>query len=102
MAAFFAFVTLVVKIVQAEAPGGGVYIVAALAGLTDVDAITLSMAEFAKNGDTTVAVNAIVIAALANTVVKCGMVLILAGPPLRRPVALATVAILAAGLRRSC
>ena len=85
VAAFFAVVTLIVKIVQAEFPGRGVYIVAALAGLTDVDAITLSMAEFAKNGDTTVAVNAIVIAALANTLVKCGMVLILAGPPLRRP-----------------
>ena len=98
VAAFFAFVTLVVKIVQAESPGGGVYIVAALAGLTDVDAITLSMAEFAKSGDTTVAVNAIVIAALANTLVKCGMVLILAGAPLRRPIALATAAILTAGI----
>jgi uncharacterized membrane protein (DUF4010 family) len=98
VAAFFALVTLVVKIVQAEFPGGGVYIVAALAGLTDVDAITLSMADFAKNGDAAVAVNAIVIAALANTLVKCGMVLILAGPPLRRPVVLATAAILVAGV----
>jgi uncharacterized membrane protein (DUF4010 family) len=98
VAAFFAFVTLVVKIVQAESPGGGVYIVAALAGLTDVDAITLSMAEFAKHGDTSVAVRAIIIAALANTLTKCGMVLILAGPPLRRPIALATAAIVAAGL----
>ena len=48
--------------------------------------------------DTTLAVNAIVIAALANTLVKCGMVLVLAGPPLRRPIALATAAILTAGL----
>ena len=98
VAAFFAVVMLIVKVVQATFPGKGVYIVAALAGLTDVDAITLSMAEFAKNGDTTLAVNAIVIAALANTVVKCGMVLVLAGPPLRRPIALATAAILTAGL----
>jgi hypothetical protein len=35
---------------------------------------------------------------LTNTLVKCGLVLALAGPSLRRPVALATVAILAAGL----
>jgi uncharacterized membrane protein (DUF4010 family) len=98
VAAFFALVTLVVKVVQAEFPGEGVYVVAALAGLTDVDAITLSMAEFAKNGDAAVAVKAIIIAALANTLVKCGMVLILAGPPLRRPIALATAAILAAGV----
>jgi uncharacterized membrane protein (DUF4010 family) len=98
VAVFFAAVLLVVKIVETEFPGGGVYVVAALAGLTDVDAITLSMAEYAKGGEATIAVNAIVIAVLTNTLVKCGLVLALAGPSLRRPVALATVAILAAGL----
>jgi uncharacterized membrane protein (DUF4010 family) len=79
-AVLFALVLLVVKIVQAEFPAGGVYVVATIAGLTDVDAITLSMAEFAKHGDTAVAVGAIVIAAVTNTVVKCGMVLALAAP----------------------
>jgi len=98
VAAFFAAVLLVVKIVETECPGGGVYFVAAIAGLTDVDAITLSMAEYAKKGEATIAVNAIVIAVLTNTLVKCAMVLALAGAGLRRPVALATVAILAAGL----
>jgi uncharacterized membrane protein (DUF4010 family) len=97
VAAFFAVVTLVVKIVQAEFPGGGVYVVAALAGLTDVDAITLSMAEIAKHGDAAVSVNAIVIAVLANTLVKCGMVVALADRSLKRPIALATAAIVAAG-----
>ena len=97
VAALFAVVMLIVKIVQAESPGRGVYIVAALAGLTDVDAITLSMAEFARNGDMAVAVNAIVIAALANTLVKCGMVLILASPRVKAPIAVTTAAILAAG-----
>jgi uncharacterized membrane protein (DUF4010 family) len=98
VAAFFAAVLLVVKIVETEFPGEGVYVVAALAGLTDVDAITLSMAEYAKSGEATVAVNAIVIAVLTNTLVKCAMVLALAGPGLRRPVALATAAIVVAGL----
>ncbi|HSV07449.1 MAG TPA: DUF4010 domain-containing protein [Candidatus Binatus sp.] len=46
--------------------------VAALAGLTDVDAITLSMAEYARSGDPHVATSAIVLATLSNTAVTCG------------------------------
>src|SRR5262249_41030542 len=49
--AFFALVLLVVKFVQVRFPGEGLYMVAALAGLTDVDAITLSMAQYAMSGD---------------------------------------------------
>jgi len=40
-------------------------------------------------GDAQVAVNAIVLATLANTAVKCGIVAALAGAVLRRPVILA-------------
>jgi uncharacterized membrane protein (DUF4010 family) len=72
-AALFAVVLLAVKIVQEHFPPSGLYAVAALAGLTDVDAITLSMSEFAQSGEAGVAVMAIVIAALSNTLVKCGM-----------------------------
>ena len=71
-AALFAVVLLAVKIVQEHFPPSGLYAVAALAGLTDVDAITLSMSEFAKSGEARVAVIAIVIAAVSNTIVKCG------------------------------
>jgi len=52
--------------------GNAVYMVAALAGLTDVDAITLSMAEYARSGDSHVATSAIVLATLSNTAVTCG------------------------------
>jgi len=52
--------------------GNAVYMVAALAGLTDVDAITLSMAEYARSGDPHVATSAIVLATLSNTAVTCG------------------------------
>jgi uncharacterized membrane protein (DUF4010 family) len=97
-AAFFAVVLLVVKLVQMYFPGRGLYMVAALAGLTDVDAITLSMADYAKTGDTQVAVNAIVIAALTNTLVKCGMAAWLGGAALRRPILIATGAMVATGL----
>jgi uncharacterized membrane protein (DUF4010 family) len=97
-AAFFAVVLLVVALVQMYWPGRGLYMVAALAGLTDVDAITLSMAEYAKTGDSTVAVNAIVLAAITNTLVKCGMAATLGGPALRRPIMVAAAAIVASGL----
>ena len=76
----------------------GLYAVAALSGLTDVDAITLSMAEFAKSGEARVAVISIVIAALSNTLVKCGMAFAVAGLALGKPLLMATVATLLAGL----
>jgi uncharacterized membrane protein (DUF4010 family) len=97
-AAFFAVVLLAVKIAQDYFPPSGVYAVAAVAGLTDVDAITLSMAEFAKSGEAHVAVTAIVIAAVTNTLVKCGIAFVLAGLPLGKPLILTTSVMLVAGL----
>ena len=97
-AVLFAAVLLAVKIVQQTMPPSGLYAVAALSGLVDVDAITLSMAELAKRGKTQVAVVAVVIAALSNTLVKCGMAVVLAGPALGKPILIATAATLLAGL----
>jgi uncharacterized membrane protein (DUF4010 family) len=97
-ALIFAAVLLLVKLTQFYFPRDGVYIVAALAGLTDVDAITLSMAEYAKSNSATVAAIAVVIAALSNTVVKCGMVVALGGPALRRPMLLTMAGIMVAGI----
>jgi len=96
-AAFFALVLLVVKLVQNYAADEGVYVVAALAGTTDVDAITLSMAQFARSGAVTIAVHAITIATLTNTVVKAVMVAALGSRELRKPVLGSAVAILLAG-----
>jgi len=96
-AAFFAFVLLVVKLVQVYAPESGVYFVAGLAGTTDVDAITLSMAQFAKSGNASLAVRAITIAALTNTAVKTGMVATLGSPALRRSILVAAMVVFAAG-----
>jgi uncharacterized membrane protein (DUF4010 family) len=97
-AALFAVVLLAVKIVQEHFPPSGLYAVAALAGLTDVDAITLSMSEFAKGGEARIAVIAIVIAALTNTIVKCGMAFGIAGSAFGKPLLMATAATLIAGL----
>jgi len=96
-AAFFAAVLVLVKGVQLYLPGKGFYVVAALAGLTDVDAITLSMAEYAKSGTERIAVDSIVIAALTNTLVKAGMVVALGSPALRRMLLVCTAGLLALG-----
>jgi len=97
-AAFFAAVLLAVKLVQEYFPPSGLYAVAAISGLADVDAITLSMSELAKGGEMRVAAISIVIAALSNTIVKCGMAFALGGASLGKPLLLATLAIFAAGL----
>jgi uncharacterized membrane protein (DUF4010 family) len=97
-AAFFAVVLLVVKLVQLHAPDRGMYFVAALAGTTDVDAITLSMAQFAISGSADVAVASITIAALTNTIVKAGMVAALASHRVRALVLGGAAAVLAVGV----
>lgn len=99
-ALFFAVVLLAVKLVQIHFPGRGYYVVAALAGLTDVDAITLSMSALVRDGgaEARTGVAAIVVASLMNTVVKCGMIVVLASPGLRRRAVVATGLLLAAGL----
>jgi uncharacterized membrane protein (DUF4010 family) len=97
-AAFFAVVLVVVKGVQLHFPGEGFYLVAVLAGLTDVDAITLSMAEYAKTGDPAIAIDSIVIAAAANTAVKTAMVASLGSAAMRRPMLAAAAAVVLVGL----
>jgi uncharacterized membrane protein (DUF4010 family) len=97
-AAFFALVLVVVKLAQRYFPGTGLFVVAALAGLSDVDAITLSMADHAKSGDASTATAAIVIAVLSNTLVKAGMVTALGSVSLKRPVLVATAAVMTAGI----
>jgi uncharacterized membrane protein (DUF4010 family) len=97
-AALFALVLLLVAIVQQRFPPEGVYLVAALAGTTDVDAITLSMAGYARQGEVGVAVTAVVIAALTNTVVKALMVAGLGAPGLRRPILIGAAGVVLAGL----
>jgi uncharacterized membrane protein (DUF4010 family) len=99
-ALLFAAVMLVVALVQHYLPGRGLYAVAALAGLTDVDAITLSMASCAGDGTCTPqnAVGSIVIAALTNTLVKASMVFSLGAVSMRAPILAASGAIVAAGL----
>ena len=93
---FFAFVQLVVVLVGTQLPPSGLYVLGAVAGATDVDAITLSMAGSVKQGAApAVAAGTIVVAALSNTLVKCMLAVFLAAPAVRRRVGLAAVAALA-------
>ena len=74
-----------------------------ISGLTDMDAIALSMAETQRDGSVLLglATTAVVTGAVANSILKAGLAISLGSPALRRPVALvlgATAAIGAAAV----
>ena len=95
----FALVLAIVKLTERYAPVESLYLVAAVAGLPGVNAITLSMTEYARQGgDLAVAATAIAIAAFCNLLLKWGMVAVLGSRPLRLRLAAATATILAVGL----
>lgn len=95
-ALLLAVVALLVNRAEALMSASAVYVVAGLAGLTDVDAITLSMAR--DEEDPGVAVTAIVIAVLANTLVKLGLVGWIDRGSLMRRILPATAVLVACGL----
>ncbi|MFA9460510.1 MgtC/SapB family protein [Thiohalorhabdus methylotrophus] len=77
----------------------GVYLLAGVSGLTDVDAITLSLSRMAQGElSTHVAARAITLAAMVNTVVKGGLVVGIAGRGMAGPVAAAFGVVLAGGM----
>jgi uncharacterized membrane protein (DUF4010 family) len=97
--ALFALVMLAVRLAQLHAPDAGVYVVAVLAGLADVDAITLSLAGAADQPAALAqAAIAITLAVLSNTVVKCGIVLWQGRGALRGHVTVASAVVLVVGL----
>jgi uncharacterized membrane protein (DUF4010 family) len=82
----FGVVTFVTRAAELYFGEAGVYAAAALAGLNDVDAIALSMANLAaaQPDRAAVAARAVVIAVVSNTVMKFGYAFWLGGPGLRR------------------
>jgi len=94
----FGVVTVVARAAEVYLGETGLYIAGALAGLTDVDAISLSMANLAaaEPENLTIAARTIVIAVLSNTLVKAGMAVFLGAPALRRTLLLATLPLLIA------
>jgi uncharacterized membrane protein (DUF4010 family) len=96
-------VILVVVMLGAEAlrrlaGDAGVYLMALLSGLTDVDAITLSLGNMAgEQLGAAVALQGILIAAMANTLVKMGLAIGLGGRGLALRVGLGLGAVIVAG-----
>ncbi len=85
-ALLYAAVKFLVKAATTMEVTQGLYAVSAVAGLTDVDAITVSMADAAREAslDPATAATAGVVGCLSNTVVKAGMGATMGSPALRR------------------
>ncbi len=95
----FLAVLAIVRLTELYLPQQGLYLVAAIAGTTDVDAITLSMTELAKDQTKlSLAASAIIIATLSNTVVKALMVGVLGSKMLGQKVGAAAGAMVLAGV----
>lgn len=93
-ALLFALVLLMVKLVEHYAPGQGLYWLAGFAGLTDVDAISLSLADYAGRSQSVgMAATAIGIAILSNSLVKTAMVWVVGSRILAWRVSAATAAL---------
>jgi uncharacterized membrane protein (DUF4010 family) len=94
-AALLALILLLIEAARAWFGDAGVYGVAALSGLTDVDAITLSLARNAR-GDLAaeVAIRGIYLAALSNSLVKAALIALIGG----RELALRTLPVMGLGL----
>ncbi len=82
----YGVILLISKAAQMYLPAAGIYLASIVAGLTDVDAITLSMAELSRTGglEMSTAARAVVLAAMSNTVVKGGIVMSSGSSALRK------------------
>jgi len=96
----FGVVVFVARAAELYFGEAGLYLAAAIAGLTDVDAITLAIADLAKSGAhaTDVAARAIIIAVAANNLVKSAMAISLGSPELRRLMLPTALCLLVAGV----
>lgn len=98
-ALFFALILLIVRVGETYFAGQGLYAISLLAGLTDVDAITLSIAGLAKAGtaEHTAAI-CIIVAALSNTLVKWGFCLAFGSRQLAKDVSIVTAVLAVCGV----
>jgi len=96
----FGVVTFIAKAAQVFFGDAGLYLAGGLAGLTDVDAISLSMANLANTtpADLGPAARTVLIAVLSNTLVKGGMAVFLGGVAMRKKMLPFTLVLLGAGV----
>ena len=97
----YAVVLLVSRAAQLEFGDRGVLLSALVAGIADVDAITLSLSELSRTSQglgLAAAASGVMVAAMANTALKGGIVLATASSSLRRRIWPAVVVVLGCGL----
>ena len=96
----FGLILFVAHAAQLYLGDTGVYISSFISGLADVDAITLSVAELSNSGELSqqTAARAIVIAILANTLVKGGIVLTSGSTSIKRALLPGFLLILVSGI----
>jgi len=77
----------------------GIYVLATVSGITDVDAITLSLTRMSQSGlDSRTAILGIIIASSVNNIMKAGMAVSIAGKAMLLRVALPVLLSLLTGL----
>jgi len=98
LAVVLAVVLALAELARDRLGDAGLSVLAVLAGLTDVDAITLAAAELVGGGMAVAAgAQAVLLAAGTNTLVKAGMTVVIAGGTLARIVVAVSAAMLVAG-----
>jgi uncharacterized membrane protein (DUF4010 family) len=94
----FTAVSFVAKVAEITYGGAGLYVTAALSGIADVDAITLSIGKQVSAGtDVHLGARAILLALMANTVSKAALVWSLGARPMAQRVLLGLGAVVLAG-----
>ena len=96
----YAAVLVAVAFAQSHMGDQGLYMVAFLSGLTDMDAITLSSARLVSTGELSAETGwrMILVGGMSNLGFKAGIVASVGSRPLRRPVLLAFGAAIVAGV----
>ncbi len=95
---FLAMILWLTQILKDWMGLAGIYLTAAVSGITDVDAITLSLAKLAEDpAMLRIAAVGILLAAAVNTVVKAGMTVFIAGGAMARYVVTGFLLILTGG-----
>jgi len=96
----FGVVTFLIEAVSHWGDGRGFFVVSFISGLTDMDAIALSLVNVHESGRilTRVAAQGILVAAIANTVFKMGFALAIGSPPMRRSILAGMGAMILAGI----
>lgn len=94
-ALIYAAILWLVKFASDRFGDTGIYIASVISGLTDMDAISISMAKMSRSDQNyDLATNAILLAAMSNTLVKFGIALVVGSVSLRKTVSFGFGAIL--------